>query len=85
MSFKDTAKGKRLIILLLQDMEKATTEELISEAEILGIAECRDRVPSSLTDIFSDGVVKREISKEKKAIVWRLAKDIDIQELIKEP
>jgi len=33
MAFKDTAKAKRLILLLLEDMLEATTEELITEAE----------------------------------------------------
>ncbi|MCK4847663.1 MAG: hypothetical protein KAT16_01420 [Candidatus Heimdallarchaeota archaeon] len=84
MSFKDTAKAKRLIILLLQDMESATTEELITEAETLGIAECRDRVPSSIADLYSEGLLTRELSKEKKAIVWSLAEDIDVEELTKE-
>ena len=72
MSFKDTAKAKRLILLLLEDMLQATTEELITEAETLGIAECRDRVPSSIADLYDEGLVKRELSKEKKAIVTKL-------------
>jgi len=81
MSFKDTAKAKRLILLLLEDMLQATTEELITEAESLGVAECRDRVPSSIADLYSEGLVTRELSKEKKAIVWRLAENIDIESL----
>ena len=81
MSFKDTAKTKRLILLLLDDMLEATTEELITEVETLGIAECRDRVPSSIADLYSEGLLKRELSKEKKAIIWSLAENIDIESL----
>ena len=84
MSFKDTAKTKRLILLLLEDMLEATTEELITEAETLGIAECRDRVPSSIADLYDEGLVKRELSKEKKAIVWSLAENIDVEKLTAE-
>ena len=81
MAFKDTAKAKRLILLLLEDMLEATTEELITEAETLGVAECRDRVPSSIADLYSEGLLKRELSKEKKAIIWSLAENIDIESL----
>ncbi len=84
MSFKDTAKTKRLILLLLEDMLKATTEELITEVETLGIAECRDRVPSSIADLYSEGLLTRELSKEKKAIVWSLAENIDVESLTAE-
>ncbi|MHA1973895.1 MAG: hypothetical protein ACTSW1_12935 [Candidatus Hodarchaeales archaeon] len=72
MSFKDAEKTKRLILMLLEDMEEATTAELIAEAETLGIAECRDRVPSSIAELFDEKKITRRISKEKKAIVWRL-------------
>ena len=81
MAFKDTAKAKRLILLLLEDMLEATTEELITEAETLGVAECRDRVPSSIADLYSEGLLKRELSKEKKAIIWSLAENIDVESL----
>ena len=84
MSFKDTAKAKRLIILLLEDMVEATTEELIAEAETLGIAECRDRVPSSIADLYDEKILTRKLSKEKKAIVWSLADGIDVEKLTAE-
>ena len=41
MSFKDTAKAKRLILLLLQDMESATTEELITEDKYSLVLPCK--------------------------------------------
>jgi hypothetical protein len=84
MSFKDTAKSKRLILLLLEDMVEATTEELIKEAEILGVAECRDRVPPSIADLYDEGLLRRKLSKEKKAIVWSLAENIDVESLTSE-
>ena len=84
MSIKDAAKAKRLILLLLEDMVEATTEELIAEAETLGIAECRDRVPSSIADLYEDKLIKRKLSKEKKAIVWSLSEGVDVEKLISE-
>ncbi|MHA1946453.1 MAG: hypothetical protein ACXAC6_00720 [Candidatus Hodarchaeales archaeon] len=84
MAFKDTAKSKRLILLLLEDMVEATTEELIQEAEILGVAECRDRVPPSIADLYDEGLLRRKLSKEKKAIVWSLAENIDVESLTSE-
>jgi hypothetical protein len=84
MAFKDTAKAKRLILLLLEDMLEATTEELITEAETLGVAECRDRVPSSIADLYSEGLLTRVLSKEKKAIIWSLAENVDVESLTAE-
>ena len=81
MSFKDSASAKRLILFLLVDMGEATTEELIKEAETLGIAECRDRVPPSIADLYDEGSLERKLSKEKKAIVWSLSAKVDIEAL----
>ncbi len=83
MSFKDQTKTKRLILLLLKDMGEATTEELINEAESLGIAECRDRVPSAIADLNGEGMLTKLLSKERKAIVWKLSQNINFTELIK--
>jgi hypothetical protein len=69
---KDQDTTRTLIIELLKDMNEATTVELIREAETLGIAECRDRIPSALAELNSQGLVKKQISKEKKAIIWTL-------------
>ena len=73
--------ARNLILLFLKDMGEATTEELISEAEILGIAECRDRVPSAIADLNSEGLLNKRLSKEKKAIVWSLSELVNIDEL----
>ena len=81
---KSIITTKRLILHLLKDMGESTTEELITEAEILGLAECRDRVPSAIADLYSEGLLKRDLSKEKKAIIWRLDDNIDVDSLIED-
>lgn len=75
MSMKDQDKTRTLIIELLKDMNEATTVELIREAETLGIAECSDRIPAALAELNSEGLVKKQISKEKKAIIWTLSEN----------
>ncbi len=77
MSIKNLEKSMKLIMFLLQDMGKATTEELISEAETLGIAECRDRVPSAIANLNAEGLVNKKLSKKRKAIVWSLSDKFD--------
>jgi hypothetical protein len=73
LSIKDQEKAKEFITLLLEDMKEATTAELMEEIEKLGVAECRDRVPSALAELSSKGLIKKTISREKKALIWRLA------------
>ncbi|MFX1537004.1 MAG: hypothetical protein ACFFDI_22540 [Promethearchaeota archaeon] len=75
MSMKDQDKTQTLIIELLKDMKEATTVELIREAEMLGISECSDRIPAALAELNSQGSVKKQISREKKAIIWTLPED----------
>ena len=77
MSIKSLEKSRKLIMFVLQDMGEATTEELIAEAETLGIAECRDRIPSAIADLNAEGLVNKKLSKEKKAIVWSLSDKFD--------
>ncbi len=72
MSMKDQDTTQTLIIEFLKDMKEATTVELIKEAETLGIAECADRIPSALVELNSQGLVKKQISREKKAIIWTI-------------
>lgn len=72
MSLKDQDTTRTLIIELLKDMLEATTVELIKEAETLGLAECVDRIPAALAELNSQGLVKKQISREKKAIIWTL-------------
>jgi len=81
LSFKDTTTSKELVLLLLKDMGEATTEELITEAEIMGLDECRDRVPVAIADLNSDGLLNKKLSKEKKAIVWSLSDLVDVDKL----
>ncbi|MHA2227417.1 MAG: hypothetical protein ACXAC8_19525 [Candidatus Hodarchaeales archaeon] len=75
MSLKDQEKAKLLIIGLLEDMREASTAELINEAEMLGITECRDRVPSALATLASEGKIDKRISREKKAIIWTISEN----------
>ncbi len=70
-------KTKRLILILLHNDGPSTTEELITEAESLGIAECRDRLPGALAALNSEGKLTKKLSKEKKAIVWDLSDSVD--------
>jgi hypothetical protein len=70
-------KTRRLIMFTLQDLGEATTEELITEAETLGIAECRDRIPSAIADLNEEGLLNKKLSKEKRAIVWSLSEQFD--------
>ena len=72
---KDQDTTQTLILELLKDMEKATTVELIREAETLGLAECSDRIPAALVELSTQGSVIKQISKEKKAIIWTLSED----------
>lgn len=78
---KGLEKTKRLILLLLHDDGPSTTEELITVAESLGVAECRDRLPGALADLNSEGKLIKTLSKEKKAIVWDLSDSVDRTEL----
>lgn len=73
MSIKTQETAKEFITLLLEDMKEATTAELMEEIEKLGVPECRDRVPSALAELSSQGLIKKTISREKKALIWRLA------------
>lgn len=63
---------KKTILLILEDWENgATTAEIIEEAAQVS-KECRDRVPRTLIALEREGKIKKEISKERKAIVWKL-------------
>ena len=62
-------------------MVEATTEKLIEEAETLGVAECRDRVPSAIADLNAEGKLNKKLSKEKHAILWSLSDKVDTSEL----
>ncbi len=78
---KGIEKTKQLILLLLHDMGPSSTEELIAEAETLGIAECRDRVPGAIADLNGERMLTKQLSKEKKAIVWDLSDKVDRSKL----
>jgi hypothetical protein len=62
---------KRTVVLILEDFPEATTAEIIDEAATIS-NECKDRVPRTLISLEKEGVIQKAISKEKKAIVWKL-------------
>ncbi|MFX0094900.1 MAG: hypothetical protein ACFFBD_24400 [Candidatus Hodarchaeota archaeon] len=78
---KSLERAKKLILLFLKDLGEATTKELIEEAEELGIAECRDRIPSAIADLNDEGLLVKQLSKEKKAVVWKLSNSVDVSSL----
>ncbi|MFX1253723.1 MAG: YeeE/YedE thiosulfate transporter family protein [Promethearchaeota archaeon] len=58
----------------LKHLKEATTTEIIDKASEIS-HDCKDRVSGTLAVLLRDGVVKREISKEKKAFVWSLVNE----------
>jgi hypothetical protein len=62
---------KKTLVLILEDFPEATTAEIIDEAANIS-NECKDRVPRTLISLEKEGVIQKAISKEKKAIVWKL-------------
>ena len=77
MSIKGIRKARMLVFFLLDDIGELTTEELIAEIELLGIDECRDRVPSALADLSEENLIDKKLSREKKAIIWSLSQSFD--------
>lgn len=77
MAIKGIRKARMLVFFLLDDIGELTTEELISEIGLLGIDECRDRVPSALADLSEENLINKNLSREKKAIVWSLSQSFD--------
>ena len=63
---------KKAIIMILEDLGEATTAEIVDEATAVS-NDCKDRVPHTLVLMEKDHIIKRNISKVKKAIVWSLA------------
>ena len=76
MAIKGIRKARMLVFFLLDEKE-LTTEELIAEIELLGIDECRDRVPSALADLSEENLIDKKLSREKKAIIWSLSQSFD--------
>ncbi|MHA3963887.1 MAG: DUF4386 domain-containing protein [Candidatus Thorarchaeota archaeon SMTZ1-45] len=62
---------KERVMRILQDLGEATTDEIIAEVSKES-DECKDRVPSNLIVLESEGVVIKRFSKEKKGYVWTL-------------
>ncbi|MFX1534614.1 MAG: hypothetical protein ACFFDI_10365, partial [Promethearchaeota archaeon] len=71
-------KGERdprdTITWALGHLNEATTTEIIEKVAEIS-RDCKDRVSGTLAVLLRDGVVKRAISKEKKAFVWSLVNE----------
>ena len=77
MLTQDRVDPKKTIVLILEDFTEATTAEIIDEAATIS-NECKDRVPRTLISLEKEGIIKKFISKEKKAIVWKLRASVAI-------
>lgn len=80
MSLKTLKKTKHLVLLLLKDMGEATTAEIVHEAAFIS-AECKDRVPAAIAGLNRAGMLNKSISREKKAIIWRISEQVDLESL----
>ncbi|MHA2109603.1 MAG: DUF4386 domain-containing protein [Candidatus Hodarchaeales archaeon] len=64
---------KRTITMILKELGEVTTAEIIDKAsQVSHSRDCKDRVPGTLVALEKEKRVSKRISKEKKAIVWRL-------------
>ncbi len=63
---------KITISTILEDLGEATTAEIIDKASVIS-HDCKDRIPNALVVLEKENRVVKRLSKEKKAIVWRLA------------
>ncbi|MHA1946108.1 MAG: DUF4386 domain-containing protein [Candidatus Hodarchaeales archaeon] len=64
---------KRTITKILEEIGEATTKEIIDEvSRVARSPECKDRIPGTLVALEKDKKVVKRISKERKAIVWKL-------------
>ena len=66
------SEPKKDIIMILEDLGEATTAEIVDEETAVS-NDCKDRVPHTLVLMEKEHIIKRNISKVKKAIVCSLA------------
>lgn len=64
---------KETITMILEELGEATTEEIIKEASQVS-RDCKDRIPNTLVTLEEENKIIKRISKEKKALVWRLVR-----------
>lgn len=62
---------KKAVIMILEDLGEATTAEIVDEAAAVS-NDCKDRIPHTLVLMEKDRIIKKSISKTKRAIVWSL-------------
>jgi hypothetical protein len=62
---------KKTLTTILEELGEATTAEILDKASEKS-HECKDRIPGALVDLEKDKKITKKLSKEKKAIVWKL-------------
>ena len=62
---------ENVIIVVLKDIIQASIIDLEIEIEKIS-PECKDQIPWELKQLEKHKLIKKEISKAKKAIVWSL-------------
>ncbi|MFX1511162.1 MAG: hypothetical protein ACFFCQ_01075 [Promethearchaeota archaeon] len=64
---------KEYILALLVDSDPLSTAEIIEKAEKRK-TNCRDKVPTVLMMLWNEKKVKRELSKERRVLLWSLVR-----------
>ena len=62
---------EEFILELLSEKGTLSTAEIINFTNERG-SNCRDKVPGALIILWNEKKVKREISKERKVLVWSI-------------
>ncbi len=65
---KDTEKR---IISILKEISEATTSEIV-ELAMKEDKDCKDRIPGALVALRENNLIKRRLSKEKRAVIWSM-------------
>jgi hypothetical protein len=68
-------KSKTLIIDYLESNKSGSTSEILDVVSKQA-KDCIDKVPHALLSLEKEGVIKKEISKEKQGFVWTLLRKI---------
>lgn len=63
--------AKTAILVVLEELGEASTFEVMEEASKIA-SQCKDQAVSILMTLEKEKKVTKSISKEKKAIVWKL-------------
>ena len=69
----DEQSLKDFIIDILTDSDPLSTADIIEKTEERA-SDCRDKVPAALMILWNEKKIKREISKERKVLLWSIVK-----------